>query len=324
MPAVSVIMPAYNAERYLHAAVDSVLRHSFADLELLIVDDGSSDGTVVVAQAYAARDARVRVLQQANAGPGPARNTGFRAAAGRFFAFLDSDDEWDETFLEAQIATLRARPDVDVVVGNARNRGGPRDGQPSRPVRGAGRPITLAEILADETCLFIMSVFRREVIDAIGGFDPEMFTNEEYEMWIRAALAGFAFTRNTTPLGWYSCRPGSLSSNDTRMLAGILRVFAKTRPRLAPRSPELAILDRQVARFDAELAAAEARGSLARGESREAARHLAALHARRGGWLIGAAARVLELAPHAALGVYRLRLRARRANPFGAAAHVRS
>ena len=121
-----------------------------------------------------------------------------------------------------------------------------------------------------------MSVFRREVVDAIGGFDPGMFTNEEYEMWIRAALAGFTFARHTAPLGWYSCRPDSLSSSDTRMLAGILRVFAKTRPLLAPRSPELAILDRQVARFDAELAAAQARGSLARGESREAARHLAA------------------------------------------------
>ena len=297
MPTVSVIMPAYNAERYLHSAVDSVLRQSLADLELLIVDDGSSDGTVAVAQGYAARDPRVRVLRQANAGPGPARNTGFRAAAGKFFAFLDSDDEWDETFLAAQIAILRARPDIDVVVGNARNRGGPRD----------GRPITLAEILADETCLFIMSVFRREVVDAIGGFDPGMFTNEEYEMWIRAALAGFTFARHTAPLGWYSCRPDSLSSSDTRMLAGILRVFAKTRPLLAPRSPELAILDRQVARFDAELAAAQARGSLARGESREAARHLAALHAQRGGWLLGAAACVLELAPALGVAAYRLR-----------------
>jgi len=307
MPAVSVIMPAFNAERYLHSAVDSVLRQTCADLELLVVDDGSSDGTVRVAQDHAARDRRVRVLRQANAGPGPARNAGFRAATGTFFAFLDSDDEWDETFLDAQIAVLRARPDIDVVVGNARNRGGARAGQPSRPLRGDGRPITLAEILADETCLFIMSVFRREVIDAIGGFDPAIFTNEEYEMWIRAALAGFSFTRNTTPLGWYACRPDSLSSSDTRMLAGILRVFAKTRPALAPRSPEVAVLDRQVARFEAELAAAQARGSLARGESREAARHLAALHAQRGGWLLGAAARVLEFAPALGIAAYRLR-----------------
>jgi len=257
MPAVSVIMPAFDAERYLPAAIDSVLRQTYADLELLIVDDGSSDETAQIGRWYAARDPRVRVLQQPNAGPGPARNTGFRAAQGRYLAFLDSDDEWDDTFLAEHVAILDARPDVDVVIGNARNRGGARDGQPSRPVRGEGMPITLAEILADETCLFIMAVFRREVVDAVGGFDPDLLTNEEYEMWIRAALAGFTFTRHTKPLGWYSCRAGSLSSSDRLMLTGILRVFAKTRPSLPAGSPERAILDRQVVRFEAEVARIE-------------------------------------------------------------------
>jgi GT2 family glycosyltransferase len=307
MPTVSVIMPAYNAEPYLHAAVESVLRQSFADLELLIVDDGSSDRTVEIACGYADRDARVRVLEQANAGPGPARNTGFASACGRLFAFLDSDDEWDETFLEEQVAVLNARPDVDVVIGNARNRGGRRDGQPARPVRGDGRPITLAEILLDETSLFIMAVFRREVVDAIGGFDRAMFTNEEYDMWIRAAIAGFTFARHTKPLGRYACRPDSLSASDTRMLSGILRVFAKIRPSLAAGSAERTILDGQVARFEAELAAAEARRSLARGDGREAGRHVAALHASRGGWLLGAAATALAHAPALAAAAYRLR-----------------
>jgi glycosyltransferase involved in cell wall biosynthesis len=262
MPTVSVLMPAYNAERYLAPAVESVLRQSLADFELLIVDDGSSDGTVAVAQSFAGRDPRVRVLAQRNAGPGPARNLGFRTASGRFFAFLDSDDEWDETFLQENVGVLLSRPDIDIVIGNARNRGGKRDGQPSRPLRRDGQVISLAEILADETSLFIMSVFRREVIDAIGGFDAAMFTNEEYEMWIRAALAGFAFARHTKPLGSYSCRPDSLSASDTRMLRGILRVFAKTRPALAPHSPERAILDAQVARFENELAAVERKARL--------------------------------------------------------------
>src|SRR5262245_22830573 len=134
MPAVSVIMPAYNAEPYLHLAIESVLRQTFTDLELVIVDDGSTDGTVAVAKAYAARDPRVLLLQQSNAGPGPARNTGFSAAQGRFFAFLDSDDEWDDTFLAEHLAILQTRSDIDVVVGNARYRGGPRDGQDRKSV----------------------------------------------------------------------------------------------------------------------------------------------------------------------------------------------
>jgi glycosyltransferase involved in cell wall biosynthesis len=260
MPDVSVVMPAFNAERYLATAVESVLRQTYRDLELLIVDDGSTDGTVALAEHFARADSRVRVLRQTNAGPGPARNTAFRAAAGRFFAFLDSDDEWDAHFLAENVAVLQSRPDVDVVVGNARNRGGPRDGRPCRPLRGDGVPIALGEILADETSLFIMCVFRREAVETIGGFDPAFLTNEEYEMWIRAALAGFTFTRHTRPLGWYRCgRADSLSASETRMLSGILRVFARTRPSLAPHSPERAILERQVERFERELAAAERR-----------------------------------------------------------------
>ena len=257
MPAVSVIMPAYDAEPYIRAAVSSVLRQTVADLELLIVDDGSTDHTLEIASDCAEGDSRIRVLHQDHAGPGPARNFGFREATGRWFAFLDSDDEWDDTFLAENLAVLAARPDFDVVIGNARNRGGTRHGQPSRLLRGEGLPITLAEILADENSLFIMAVFRSEVVETVGGFDPAMFTNEEYEMWIRAALAGFAFTRHTRPLGWYSARPDSLSASETRMLRGILQVLTKVRPMLASRLPELSILERQALRFRAELASAE-------------------------------------------------------------------
>src|SRR5207247_1238159 len=113
MPAVSVIMPAYDAEQYLRTAVDSVLRQTFADLELLIIDDGSSDRTLDIARACAAFDPRVRVLRHPHAGPGPARNLGFREATGRLFAFLDSDDEWDAAFLAEHVAVLASRPDVD-------------------------------------------------------------------------------------------------------------------------------------------------------------------------------------------------------------------
>jgi glycosyltransferase involved in cell wall biosynthesis len=311
VPVVSVIMPAYNAESYLGAAVESVLRQSFRDLELLIVDDGSSDGTAEVARGFAARDARVRVLQQRNAGPGPARNTAFAAAAGELFAFLDSDDEWDETFLAEHVAVLDSRPEIDVLIGNARNRGGARHGQPARPARGDGRLIPLTEILGDERALFIMTVFRRAVVETVGGFDPALFTNEEYEMWIRASIAGFRFARHSKPLGWYTCRPDSLSSSQTRMLSGILQVFAKTRPALPPASPERAVLERQVARFEMELLAAEARDGLVRGDAGQAARHLTALSARRGSWWLAAMARAVAVAPRTALAAFRVRRRLR-------------
>jgi GT2 family glycosyltransferase len=303
VPTVSVVMPAFNAAGYVDTAITSVLRQTLRNLELLVVDDGSSDETAAVVARRVTEDRRVYLFRQANAGPGPARNTGFQAGRGRFFAFLDSDDAWTPTFLERQVALLESRPDVDVVFGNAWCRGGPRDGQPARPTVPDPRRLRLTDLLADDSLHFIMAVFRREVVDRVHGFDPRFLTNEEYEMWLRAGLAGCTFARNPEPLGWYTCRPDSLSSSDVRMLEGALRVLAHARPSLAVGSAERATLDRSAARYEADLAAARVRDSLARRDTSDARRYLAALHERRGGWLLALAARL----PLAAVALYRVR-----------------
>ena len=306
-----MIMPAYNAATYLCRAIESVLGQTFSDLELIVVDDGSHDATADVARGFAAKDPRVRVLQQENAGPGPARNLAFGAARAPLFAFLDSDDEWHPDFLAEQIAVLARRPDIDVVIGNAWNRGGHRDGQPARPVRGADQTITLAEILADETVLFIMAVFRRGAVERVGGFDPSLLTNEEYDMWIRAALDGVRFTRNPRPLGWYSCRDGSLSADDERILSGILRVFAKTRPSLAPDSVERTLLDSSASRIRGDLNAARAKARFWAGDDRAGATAIAELYRARGGPTLAAASALAAIAPTAIGAAVRLRERIR-------------
>lgn len=91
-PFVSVIVPVYNAEKYLRECLDSVVNQTLRDIEIICVDDGSTDSSPAVLAEYAARDSRVRVLTQENAGVGPARNAGIRAARGEFVAFLDPDD----------------------------------------------------------------------------------------------------------------------------------------------------------------------------------------------------------------------------------------
>lgn len=303
VPTVSVVMPAFNAAAYVDRAITSVLRQTVKNIELLVVDDGSSDDTAALVAQRAVLDERVQLFRQANAGPGPARNTAFQVAKGRFFAFLDSDDAWTPTFLERQVSILESRPDIDVVFGNAWCHGGPRDGKPARPTSADPRRLQLADLLADDNLHFIMAVFRREVIDRVGGFDPRFLTNEEYEMWLRAGLAGCTFARNPEPLGWYTCRPGSLSSSDTRMLEGALRVLAHTRPSLTGGSPEHATLDLSAAQYEMDLAAARVRDSLIRKDASAARIHLAALHRRRGGWMLALAARV----PRAAMALYRLR-----------------
>ncbi len=110
VPSVSVITPAFNASRFIADAVRSVLAQTFGDLEMLVVDDRSKDDTVDVVRALAQADARVRlILREENGGPAAARNTALEQAAGRFVAFLDSDDVWLPGKLEAQLRFMQDR-----------------------------------------------------------------------------------------------------------------------------------------------------------------------------------------------------------------------
>ncbi len=105
-PLVSVIMPAYKVERWIGRCIDSVLAQTLADLELIVVDDGSPDSSGAIADAAAARDARVRVIHQQNAGLSAARNAGLDAARGGYLYFIDSDDYLEPTNLEALYAAI--------------------------------------------------------------------------------------------------------------------------------------------------------------------------------------------------------------------------
>lgn len=283
VPAVSIVMPAYNVESFIDAAIASVRAQTFTNFELLIIDDGSTDATAAVVDRHARADGRVRLLRQANAGISAARNVALRHARGAFIAILDADDAWAPTFLASQIAVLEQRPEIDIVTANAWFRGGPHDGQPALPTPDPRPDPDLTQLLEDETSVFIMSVFRRRVIEAVGGFDEAFRSNEDYDLWIRAALAGFRFARNDTPAGYYRRRDDSLSADEVRMLTGILRVYEKTRPALANQPEALAILERQVRRFETEQVAAQLRQALQTGDLAAVTRGAAELHQRRGG-----------------------------------------
>jgi glycosyltransferase involved in cell wall biosynthesis len=312
MPAVSVIVPAYNVARYIADTLESAIAQTMRDLEVVVVDDGSSDETASTVAQYVQRDPRVRLVRKANGGLSSARNAALREARGDLIALLDGDDIWDPTFLEEQLAVFRARPDVSIVTGNALFLGSSLDGQPVRPVPDRRVEPALASILADEEAIFIMSVFRRPVYETVGGFDESMRSNEDYDYWIRAALAGFTFARNDRPLGKYRRRADSLSAGDIRMLKGILYVYAKTRPSLQQRPQELAILDRQVRRFEIDLLAAEARAAIERADFETAAANLDALHARKPTSAITVARLMAHWAPSLLSRAYNLR-RARHA-----------
>mgnify|MGYP003599642510 CR=1 FL=1 len=107
-PTVSVIIPAFDVEAYLEQCIDSVLEQTHALLEVILVDDGSTDGSGLLCDAFADRDSRVMVIHQSNAGLSAARNAGLAAASGGFVTFLDADDWWDPTFVSSLLAALEA------------------------------------------------------------------------------------------------------------------------------------------------------------------------------------------------------------------------
>ncbi|HEY9298747.1 MAG TPA: glycosyltransferase family 2 protein, partial [Phormidium sp.] len=112
MKQASVIIPVYNVQKYIAAAVQSVLDQTYENFELLIVDDGSPDCSVEVCQQFT--DPRIKIIRQKNRGLAGARNTGIRHAQGEYLAFLDGDDFWEPEMLAKNIAHLESSPEVGV------------------------------------------------------------------------------------------------------------------------------------------------------------------------------------------------------------------
>lgn len=231
-PAVSVVMPAYNAAACIARAVDSVLAQSWTDRELLVVDDGSSDGTVAALAAYGDR---VHVLTQTNAGPAAARNLGLREARGRYVAFLDADDWWLPAKLSRQVGLLDARPEIGFC--STATRVVTQDGAPAADWPCGGESGPLLETLFVRSAAVSGStsgvLARRALLLEAGGFDESLRGFEDPDLWIRlAARSGYACIAE--PLTVVVRTPGSVSSQLPRMRAATLASLRKNRALLPP------------------------------------------------------------------------------------------
>jgi glycosyltransferase involved in cell wall biosynthesis len=183
--AVSVVIPTRNRPRHVARAVRSVLAQTFSDLEILVVDDASTDDVGAVLAPLA--DARVRVLRHdRRRGACAARNTGIDAARGRFVALLDDDDEWMPGKLAAQVARFASTPEIGLVycgvevVSEA-------TGEVQRRSLPKGAPLTYADLLRSTGFGASAAVVRRECFAAIGGFDETLAGAQDRDMWLRIA-----------------------------------------------------------------------------------------------------------------------------------------
>ncbi|MBJ6761354.1 glycosyltransferase family 2 protein [Myxococcaceae bacterium JPH2] len=212
MPYFSVVIPTYNRARLLEETLASVFAQDDTDYEVLVIDDGSTDDTVA---SLARHGDRVRVLRQANAGQGMARNLGIREARGEYVVFLDSDDLWFPWTLSTYREAIRMHGDPAVVMGQAKTFADPSElkGTESEPPRTR----FFADYLASAESRFIRTAcavaVRTEALRRVGGFCARRIVAEDYDLLYRLGVEpGFAFIESPVTLG-YRRHSGSSSTD---------------------------------------------------------------------------------------------------------------
>ena len=231
-PAVSVVIPAYNAAWCVRRAVESVLDQRYRDFEAIVVNDGSTDDTQAALAEYGSA---IRVVDKPNGGLSSARNAGIRAARGGFVAFLDADDRWLPDKLGRQMEFMREHPDLGFCSTAARV-----EDPDGKLVNIWACPNWQGPFLAH---LFAANagvagsgsavLARRELFDRAGGFDEQLRSLEDIDMWMRlAAVANYGCVEE--PLAVILKHPDSMSRNLEVMRSAAIRVMHKNR-RLLPK-----------------------------------------------------------------------------------------
>jgi len=180
-PLVSVVIPVFNGERFLREAVQSVLDQKYSPIEIIIVDDGSTDGSSAVARSFSET---VRYLYQANQGPAAARNRGIEHAQGSLIAFADADDLWPSEKLEMQLPYLINDAAIEIVMGRI------QQVRLSKTVNGQTQTEELAEPAFSVN--LGSAVIKKSVFERVGLFDESMRYSEDVDWFMRAREAGAA------------------------------------------------------------------------------------------------------------------------------------
>ncbi len=224
MPTISVIIPVYNGEKTIVNTLKSVLKQTFTDLELIVIDDGSQDSTLAVIDEI--RDSRLKVFSFPNAGVSASRNRGLSKAKGEFISFLDADDLWTPDKLEAQLRALQENPQAAVAY--SWSDWIDESGQFLRPgghisVNGNAYPKLLLRDFVESGS---NPLIRRQALTEVGGFDPSVTPAEDWDMWLRLA-ARYEFVAVASPHILYRVSPNSASFDIWKMEAASLQVIER-------------------------------------------------------------------------------------------------
>lgn len=186
MPVLSVVIPVYNGERHLPVCLESLWAQSRSDFEIVLVDDGSTDGSGAIADRFAARadGPELRIVRQPNAGVSAARNRGMREARADLVGFLDCDDLWYREKVALQVEAMATNPDIDLCFTGFRIVDDAGHDLLERSVPSAG-PMPIAKLMPRNTIHTSTVVARRAALLATGGFDEALATFEDFDLWLR-------------------------------------------------------------------------------------------------------------------------------------------
>src|SRR5215217_7258738 len=238
-PLVSVIVPTYNYGRFISETIECLRAQTYAEWECMIVDDGSTDDTAEVVARYSKADARIKFFRQPNRRQAAARNHGLAQMRGEYVQFLDADDLIEPEKLEKQVAYLENHPDVDILYGSVRYF---RSEAPTARLHTmwgvdkpwmpgiSGRGKHVLEVLIEQNIMVINSpLIPRRVIDLVGLFDEALPPAEDWDYWVRCAIAGMTFQFADLPGTLALVRSHNTSSSVDRrkMYTSMLRMRQK-------------------------------------------------------------------------------------------------
>jgi glycosyltransferase involved in cell wall biosynthesis len=223
---VSVVITSYNYARFIGQAIQSVLDQTYRDLQIIVVDDGSTDETRAVLDRFGSA---ITCIYQQNQGKSAALNQGLALAQGQYVAFLDSDDYWLPDAVAARVAAFEAEPTIGVVYGRARVID--EKGQFQPYTLGAPEPYpgqTFKSLLCGVFVYFLTLMVRRDCLQAVGGrFDPDFGTTNDWELYLRLSRV-CRFHYLNRPLACYRVHSSNWSSNPALMAEQMTRLIDRT------------------------------------------------------------------------------------------------
>lgn len=209
---VSIVLPVYNGEKYLALAIESILRQTYGDFELIIIDDCSTDKTNQIAKSYVRQDARVRVFKNRENKKLPrSLNAGFRMATGDLFTWTSDDNILKPEAIERMVCVFEENPDVDFVYADII----PIDenGDINKKVSYPNGEIEDIYVFNPILACFL---YKREVHEALGGYNPKTFLYEDYDFWVRTYEKGFRMRHLKKKLYYYRLHKDSLTVTKRR------------------------------------------------------------------------------------------------------------